>query len=64
MVPTLVVASDRIAITTATVMVITTADTTAGGHQLVACPPAKGTLPTYSLDSISTIVLVSGDLVK
>ena len=27
-------------------------ESTTGGHQLVACPLAKGTLATYSLDSI------------
>ena len=37
---------------------------TAGGHQLVTCPLAKGTLPTYPLDSISTNVLASWELVK
>ncbi len=31
---------------------------TAGGHQLVASPPAKGTLATWSLDSIFDDFLV------
>ena len=36
----------------------------AGGHQLVACPLAEGTLPTCPLDSISTNFLASSELAK